>query len=76
MRWHMSDTSGIVSLAFSVIGCKGTKILNFALMKNQSHETKVVLAFAAVYIVWGSSFFGVHLALKSFPPFLLPIFGS
>lgn len=35
---------------------------------------KVVLAFAAVYLIWGSTFFGVHLALKSFPPFLLSAF--
>src|SRR5690349_5690453 len=32
---------------------------------------KVILAFAAIYIIWGSTFYGVHLALKSFPPFLL-----
>jgi drug/metabolite transporter (DMT)-like permease len=36
-------------------------------MKNQ---TKIILAFAAIYIIWGSSFFGVLMALKSFPPFL------
>jgi drug/metabolite transporter (DMT)-like permease len=35
-------------------------------MKNQ---TKIILAFAAIYIIWGSSFFGVLMALKSFPPF-------
>ena len=35
------------------------------------HQVKVVLAFAAIYIVWGSTFFGVLIALKSFPPFLL-----
>lgn len=36
-----------------------------------SHRTKLVLAFFAVYIIWGTTFFGVHLSLKSFPPFLL-----
>ena len=36
-------------------------------MKNQ---TKIILAFAAIYIIWGSSFYGVLIALKSFPPFL------
>src|SRR5690349_10532387 len=40
-------------------------------MSNLSHQTKLILAFAAIYIIWGSTFFGVHLALKSFPPFLL-----
>jgi len=32
---------------------------------------KIILAFAAIYIIWGSTFYGVHIALKSFPPFLL-----
>jgi drug/metabolite transporter (DMT)-like permease len=32
---------------------------------------KIILAFAAIYIVWGSTFFAVHVALKSFPAFLL-----
>jgi drug/metabolite transporter (DMT)-like permease len=35
-----------------------------------SHKTKLFLAFAAIYIIWGSTFFGVQLGLKSFPPFL------
>jgi len=35
------------------------------------NNTKVILSFAAIYIVWGSTFYGVHLALQSFPPFLL-----
>jgi drug/metabolite transporter (DMT)-like permease len=37
----------------------------------QPTTLKIILAFAAIYIVWGSTFFAVHLALKSFPPFLL-----
>jgi drug/metabolite transporter (DMT)-like permease len=37
---------------------------------NNSRE-KTILAFAAVYLVWGSTFLGVSIALKSFPPFLL-----
>lgn len=36
-----------------------------------SYKIKLTLAFAAIYIIWGSTFFGVHVALKSFPPFLL-----
>jgi drug/metabolite transporter (DMT)-like permease len=39
--------------------------------KDSSHQLKVVLAFAAIYIIWGSTFFGVSIALKSFPPFML-----
>lgn len=36
-----------------------------------SHRTKIIIAFFVVYIIWGTTFFGVHLSLKSFPPFLL-----
>jgi len=32
---------------------------------------KVVIAFAIVYIVWGSTYFFVQAALKGFPPFIL-----
>ena len=39
--------------------------------EKQLHQIKVILAFAAIYIVWGSSFYGVLIALKSFSPFLL-----
>lgn len=35
---------------------------------------KIILAFTAIYLVWGSTFYGVLLALKSFPPFLLSTF--
>jgi drug/metabolite transporter (DMT)-like permease len=35
------------------------------------NQSRIILAFAAIYIVWGSSFYGVLIALKSFPPFLL-----
>src|SRR4051794_31814587 len=31
----------------------------------------VVLAYAVVSIVWGSTYFAIRLALESFPPFLL-----
>ncbi|GCC53516.1 EamA family transporter [Chryseotalea sanaruensis] len=34
-------------------------------------KQKTILAFAAIYLIWGSTFFGVSIALKSFPPFLL-----
>lgn len=42
-------------------------------MTNEHYPTnlKVILAFAAIYIIWGSTFYAVHLALQSFPPFLL-----
>jgi drug/metabolite transporter (DMT)-like permease len=36
-----------------------------------SYRLKLIIAFAAVYLIWGSTFFGVQVALKSFPPFFL-----
>jgi len=36
-----------------------------------SYRLKLIIAFAAVYLIWGSTFFCVKLALDSFPPFLL-----
>ncbi len=32
---------------------------------------KVYLAFAAIYIIWGSTYFGIREALLGFPPFML-----
>lgn len=32
---------------------------------------KIVLAFAAVYILWGSTFLGIRLAIETLPPFLM-----
>jgi drug/metabolite transporter (DMT)-like permease len=40
--------------------------------QNQSAPiAKVVIAFAVVYIVWGSTYFFVQAALRDFPPFIL-----
>lgn len=36
-----------------------------------SHTLKLLAAFFAVYIIWGSTFLAVHFALASLPPFLL-----
>jgi drug/metabolite transporter (DMT)-like permease len=31
----------------------------------------VLTAFAAVYVIWGSTYFGIHLAIETIPPFLM-----
>lgn len=31
----------------------------------------IVLAFAAVYLIWGSSYIGIHFAVASIPPFVM-----
>lgn len=37
-------------------------------------KIRLLLAFAIVYIVWGSTYLGIKIALVSFPPFLLSSF--
>ncbi len=34
-------------------------------------RTRVILAFAAIYIIWGSTYFFIREALDGFPPFML-----
>jgi drug/metabolite transporter (DMT)-like permease len=42
----------------------------------QSHEKRaailLVLAFAAVYVIWGSTYLAIAIGIESFPPLLLP----
>ena len=35
---------------------------------------KLVLAFLAVYIIWGSTYLGILIALRGFPPFMMTAF--
>lgn len=37
----------------------------------QPSRLKVYLAFAAIYIIWGSTYYGIREALDGFPPFML-----
>lgn len=34
-------------------------------------RTKVVLAFAAIYIIWGSTYLGIRFGVETIPPFIL-----
>lgn len=36
-----------------------------------SHRLKLVLAFAAVYLIWGSTYLAIRLAIETLPPFLM-----
>lgn len=42
--------------------------------ENSAYKLKLVLAFFAVYFVWGSTFSMVAIALKAFPPLILTTF--
>lgn len=34
-------------------------------------KVRVILAFAAIYVIWGSTYLGIVFALESFPPFVM-----
>jgi drug/metabolite transporter (DMT)-like permease len=38
---------------------------------SKATRTQILLAFAAVYIIWGSTYLGIRFALESLPPFLM-----
>jgi drug/metabolite transporter (DMT)-like permease len=40
-------------------------------LKTRSSTLKLILAFAAVYIIWGSTYLGIRIAIESIPPFLM-----
>jgi drug/metabolite transporter (DMT)-like permease len=42
-----------------------------ALARSEPPRLKVYLAFAAIYIIWGSTYFFIREALDGFPPFML-----
>jgi drug/metabolite transporter (DMT)-like permease len=39
--------------------------------KKASSLLKIILAFAAIYIIWGSTYAGILIAIESVPPFLM-----
>jgi drug/metabolite transporter (DMT)-like permease len=45
--------------------------VNTKLQKMLNEKVKTIIAFSAIYFVWGATFLGVSIALKSFPPFIL-----
>ncbi|MBN1138222.1 MAG: EamA family transporter, partial [Anaerolineae bacterium] len=36
-----------------------------------THRFRLVLAFAAVYLIWGSTYLAIRLAIETLPPFLM-----
>jgi drug/metabolite transporter (DMT)-like permease len=37
----------------------------------REHRLRLILAFAAVYVIWGSTYLGIRLAVATMPPFLM-----
>ena len=46
-------------------------ILKLQYQAKQPSKSLVIAAFAAVYIIWGSTYIGIVLAIKTIPPFLM-----
>jgi drug/metabolite transporter (DMT)-like permease len=42
-----------------------------AMSKLRNESTKLFAAYAAIYVIWGSSYLAIRVALQAFPPFLL-----
>lgn len=40
-------------------------------VQKQASKTMVIAAFAAIYIIWGSTYLGILYAIKNIPPFLM-----
>ena len=40
-------------------------------MNLTSHQLKLLAAFLALYLIWGSTYFAIHIAVTSWPPFLM-----
>ena len=34
-------------------------------------RSRVIIAFAALYLIWGSTFLGIRFAIETIPPFLM-----
>ena len=45
--------------------------LNTSSPSTGGQTTKVILAFAAVYVIWGSTYLGIRFAVETIPPFLM-----
>jgi len=39
--------------------------------RSRRHQAGLIAAFAAIYLIWGSTYLAIRIGLESFPPFLL-----
>jgi len=39
-----------------------------------AHRFKLLLAFAAIYLIWGSTYLAIRVAVETFPPFMMAAF--
>jgi hypothetical protein len=36
-----------------------------------SKRIRIIIAFAALYLIWGSTYLGIRFAIETIPPFLM-----
>jgi drug/metabolite transporter (DMT)-like permease len=41
------------------------------LQEDRKQSIKIILAFAAIYIIWGTTYLGIRIAVETMPPFLM-----
>ena len=41
------------------------------MLANRTPRTQILLAFLAVYIIWGSTYLAIRFAVATMPPFLM-----
>src|SRR5512132_4587670 len=42
-----------------------------AVVEHHPSRTALILAFAAIYLIWGSTYLGIRVAIETMPPFLM-----
>ncbi len=47
------------------------RLVSFIKNKISDHKVKLIVAFAIIYFVWGSSYMAIRLAIETIPPFLM-----
>jgi drug/metabolite transporter (DMT)-like permease len=61
-----------LALTFEVTGVCSVRGMRDALcFMPAPKRTQVIIAFAALYLIWGSTFLGIRFAIETIPPFLM-----
>src|SRR5207247_5767685 len=52
-------------------GARDTHLCQIRAPMAASKRTLVIIAFAALYVIWGSTYLGIRFAIETIPPFLM-----
>ena len=65
----------LVAVGLGCICCESAPRVTFAVLRSCARRslrrTLAVIAFAAVSLIWGSTYLGIRVALEGFPPFVI-----